>query len=588
MTDHNETSSSGLDTLLQNDTGRRLFAQFLKEFNNASDSLLTMYLICSCFQSQRVDDRNRIKQILEKTYKECFVKNQMPYLNPDLKQKLCESLKKCTYNESVFTAVRKEIRNLLQNEYLPLFLASKLYQENLSNTNIAPMILNSNQELSKHSKLQFDDILTESSQFAIPNKPQKSSKNSKTSSTNIIPPVTPSTSSKQTSSKLNKTSSQLSTSSRSINTLNESTLSLNMKSSRAHKYENNYPPNPYSVITKAIPVSCQDSELQSVVSADDLNLKQRTHYSKLDKHIKQNLLANKNARLNMPEFQPNFNPDEPSVPLKTNQPQGSKKVPIPLAESDPKAFFEMLCARLEQVLVEQNGLFDCSDKPSKQRSLSNSHLPLHATIQQQIEANNAKNALQLCDSAIDSQLDEHLDRVYNNMQKNIASPKMNAANLSSRFNNLSINKPKAQMPKHHFYQLTSTSKEVDIDSQNHDSGVSTKTVSSIERVNDWLISSQNKEEDHTSKYQEKKSNKLAEEESVKTTVAYYLPGEELAYISTFNGKYLTLAQFKQLITKKGQFRYFFKTKSDLLDEECVVFRRPPMRAHMCQCLTIKL
>ena len=37
----------------------------------------------------------------------------------------------------------------------------------------------------------------------------------------------------------------------------------------------------------------------------------------------------------------------------------------------------------------------------------------------------------------------------------------------------------------------------------------------------------------------------------KTTVAYYLPGEDLAYISTFHGENLTLAQFKQLITKKG-------------------------------------
>ncbi|CAF0704544.1 unnamed protein product [Brachionus calyciflorus] len=59
---------------------------------------------------------------------------------------------------------------------------------------------------------------------------------------------------------------------------------------------------------------------------------------------------------------------------------------------------------------------------------------------------------------------------------------------------------------------------------------------------------------------------------LKTTVAYYMPGESLAYISTFNGSSLTLSQFKNLITKRGNFRYFFKTKTDLLDDECVVFQ----------------
>ena len=72
------------------------------------------------------------------------------------------------------------------------------------------------------------------------------------------------------------------------------------------------------------------------------------------------------------------------------------------------------------------------------------------------------------------------------------------------------------------------------------------------------------------------NNKLDEksnEVNIKTPVAYYMPGEEVAYMSTFNGSNITLNQFKQLITKKGAFRYFFKTKCNLLDdEECVVFQ----------------
>ena len=59
---------------------------------------------------------------------------------------------------------------------------------------------------------------------------------------------------------------------------------------------------------------------------------------------------------------------------------------------------------------------------------------------------------------------------------------------------------------------------------------------------------------------------------VKTTVAYYMPGESLAYLTTFNAIEITLEQFKNLMTKRGDFRYFFKTKTDLLGEDCVVFQ----------------
>lgn len=491
-----------LDTFLQNDSGRKIFTLFLKDFNNSSDTLLTLYLICSCFQNQRMEDRQKIKQILDKTYQTCFVKNQLPYLNAELKQKLCDSLRKSTYNESIFNSVKKELKQIFETEFFPKFLKSKIYLENVA------------QAHHEHKTYQIDDILTDHSKgsFMAP-------KNPKTISSLSI----------GNNKKLSKTSAQLSTSTRSINHLNESTITV--KSSR------NLPPNPYSVVTRPIPVSCQDSEIQSVVSQDD-------RYSKLDKNIKKNLMANKHAKVNMPEFQPN--PEEPAV-LKTHG--NTKKSQVPLAESDPKKFFDLLSSKLDEYL-NQNGEFK-----NKKRSLSNSNLHLND----------------------DEHLQEHIDKVYNNKQ----SPKMcvkksdySRENLALKLNNMSINQSGVKPQRsHHFYQLTSTSKEVDIDSQhNHvqssvDSGVaSTKSVASIERVNDWLTNSKNNEA--------QKAKKLDDDDdfNIKTTVAYYLPGEDLAYISTFNGKCLTLAQFKQLITKKGNFRYFFKTKSDLLDEECVVFQ----------------
>jgi hypothetical protein len=99
--------------------------------------------------------------------------------------------------------------------------------------------------------------------------------------------------------------------------------------------------------------------------------------------------------------------------------------------------------------------------------------------------------------------------------------------------------------------------------KNYDSGISiAESVTSslidrrnIDRINDWLTNTGIASEQNTPS-------------SFKTTVAYFLPGENTPYLSTFNGKHLTLAQFKQLLTRKGNFRYFFKTKTDLLDGEC--------------------
>jgi hypothetical protein len=145
---HQQHSKMDMDTLCHNDTGRRLFNQFLKEYNN-SDNLLTLYLICGCFhRNQKIDNRQRIKQVLEKTYTACFVKNQMPYLSKDLKQKLCETLQKSTYNESVFMAVQKEIKHVLEQEYYPLFLKSKLYKENFLSAVAAASGPGSNQSTS--------------------------------------------------------------------------------------------------------------------------------------------------------------------------------------------------------------------------------------------------------------------------------------------------------------------------------------------------------------------------------------------------------------------------------------------------------
>ncbi|XP_077414668.1 axin-1 isoform X2 [Vanacampus margaritifer] len=49
------------------------------------------------------------------------------------------------------------------------------------------------------------------------------------------------------------------------------------------------------------------------------------------------------------------------------------------------------------------------------------------------------------------------------------------------------------------------------------------------------------------------------------TVAYYFCGEPIPYRTSVKGQLVTLGQFKELLTKKGNYRYYFKKVSDEFD-----------------------
>ncbi|ESO08900.1 hypothetical protein HELRODRAFT_74267 [Helobdella robusta] len=54
-----------------------------------------------------------------------------------------------------------------------------------------------------------------------------------------------------------------------------------------------------------------------------------------------------------------------------------------------------------------------------------------------------------------------------------------------------------------------------------------------------------------------------------TVVGYYFCDESIPYRTTVPGRRVTLGQFKQLINKKGNFRYFFKTACSDFDDGVV-------------------
>ncbi|KAK2148999.1 hypothetical protein LSH36_472g02060 [Paralvinella palmiformis] len=59
------------------------------------------------------------------------------------------------------------------------------------------------------------------------------------------------------------------------------------------------------------------------------------------------------------------------------------------------------------------------------------------------------------------------------------------------------------------------------------------------------------------------------QQSEVTVIGYYFCNEPIPYRTSLPGKNITLGQFKQLISKKGNYRYFFKTPSDEFDSGVV-------------------
>lgn len=268
------------DSVMQNDQVRKLFSAFLKEHDSSIDNLLTLYLICCCFQNnQGMDDPRRMKQVLEKTYNTCFKKNDVQNLSAELKQKLRESLQKAIYNESVFKAVKSELKTLLENEYFPKFLHSQVFANSASTikANIPSRYLLA-QKVSRSDEIVLNnDIHIEedakslggksNGSFAMPNLPGPKPKHSSSSRTLKSSKSSSTSSSSLTSAKHpNASSSKISLSKTTKHSHSKSSLSS--EPGGISRYKSPIPVNPYHVVSRAIPVSCQDSEIQSVVSGD--------------------------------------------------------------------------------------------------------------------------------------------------------------------------------------------------------------------------------------------------------------------------------------------------------------------------------
>ncbi len=120
----NHIQQLDFDTLIQTGQGYVSFMKFLKDLNNSSGKLLYLYIMC-CY----VLDNGAITRLITQRFKELLLKEEMPHLNEDIKQKLIESVQQETYDKALFKAAKNELRRILLKEYFVKFLNSERFRE---------------------------------------------------------------------------------------------------------------------------------------------------------------------------------------------------------------------------------------------------------------------------------------------------------------------------------------------------------------------------------------------------------------------------------------------------------------------------
>jgi hypothetical protein len=176
-------------------------------------------------------------------------------------------------------------------------------------------------------------------------------------------------------------------------------------------------------------------------------------------------MANMNSTINMPEFRP----ENAAQPMK--KPSDSKSQ-LPLSEANPQEFFNLLKSKLDAYIAHKA----FAKQQHASFSATNKSRHAHETSEMSFRDNMEQLAIPY-ESDIDAQLEEHMNRVYNN-NENLNTSKMSfvkVSNLSRSKHDRSLNLscisnalPQSVIEshhlnstkQHHFYKLTSTSKEV--------------------------------------------------------------------------------------------------------------------------------
>ena len=171
--------SLNIDELVNDDLGRRIFSEYLKQSHN--DNLYTLYMALKCFLAQSSEDEEKLKRVFEATYNSCYKNREIKLQNELIQKRLSQALEQKKYDYDLFDKCELILKEHLNNEFYLKFLQSDIYKRalqllNSQNSQLSIDLNDSNKVVDEQQyKIIIDFIFNESqsdkAKFIIPNIP---------------------------------------------------------------------------------------------------------------------------------------------------------------------------------------------------------------------------------------------------------------------------------------------------------------------------------------------------------------------------------------------------------------------------------
>lgn len=130
----------GLDSLLRDSDGVRLFKEFLNQEQDLSS--VDFWFACSGLKMIGPADLEKIIGLSKLVYKK-YIRGETLRLKSDVKRRIVDRMKKGSVDQTIFDEAQAEIELSMRNSLYPLFLKSDLYLQYVQNGQESPKQSNS-------------------------------------------------------------------------------------------------------------------------------------------------------------------------------------------------------------------------------------------------------------------------------------------------------------------------------------------------------------------------------------------------------------------------------------------------------------
>lgn len=125
----------GLDSLLHDSDGVRLFKEFLNQEQDVSS--VDFWFACSGLKMIGPADLEKIIGLSKLVYKK-YIRGETLRLRSDVKRRIVDRMKKGSVDQTIFDEAQAEIELSMRNNLYPLFLKSDLYLQYVQNGQESP------------------------------------------------------------------------------------------------------------------------------------------------------------------------------------------------------------------------------------------------------------------------------------------------------------------------------------------------------------------------------------------------------------------------------------------------------------------